>query len=116
MSLDLANTWRQRLGLPRNETLDAERMALAPLPVVTLPGTMMRSRHSAAMLHMMELDEAVARDEDDYVEIAVALGNDRQRQRLAKKIIERRSIIFDDETPIHALEDFFERVCRANGS
>jgi len=96
-----------------NTTLEA---IASGLPVVTLPGTMMRSRHSAAMLHMMELDEAVARDEDDYVEIAVALGNDRQRQRLAKKIIERRSIIFDDETPIHALEDFFERVCRANGS
>ena len=45
-SLDLANTWRRRLGLPRNKTLDAVRMALAPLPVVTLPdGRRVYNRH-----------------------------------------------------------------------
>jgi len=39
-SLDLAGSWLERLGLPRNETWEHVRMNLAPLPIVTLPNGM----------------------------------------------------------------------------
>ncbi len=84
------------------------------LPVVTLPGPMMRGRHSYAILRMMGLEDTIALDEDDYVEIAVRLGKDRRwRERVANKVKDRSSRIFNDEAPIRALEDFLDRVCRA---
>jgi predicted O-linked N-acetylglucosamine transferase (SPINDLY family) len=46
------------------------------LPVVTLPGPMMRARHTYAILTMMGIDETIASDEDDYVAIAVRFGKD----------------------------------------
>ncbi len=84
------------------------------LPVVTLPGPMMRGRHSYGILRMMGVEDTIARDEDHYVEIAVRLGKDhRWRERVANKVETGRSRAFDDETPIRALEDFLDRVCRA---
>ncbi|MFP6740691.1 MAG: tetratricopeptide repeat protein [Alphaproteobacteria bacterium] len=56
-----------------NSTFDA--MACG-LPVVTLPGPMMRARHTYAILTMMGIDETIASDEDDYVAIAVRFGKD----------------------------------------
>ena len=37
-SLDVANEWRERLGLGRSKDWDEVRMNLAPLPVVQAPG------------------------------------------------------------------------------
>ena len=48
-------------------------------PVVTLPGRTMRGRHTAAILRTIGMDETVARDEPDYVRLAVALASDRAR-------------------------------------
>jgi predicted O-linked N-acetylglucosamine transferase (SPINDLY family) len=82
------------------------------MPVVTLPGPMMRGRHSYAILKMMGLVETIARDEDHYVEIAVRLGKDGAwRRHITENVEETRSRVFNDETPIRALEDFFESVC-----
>ncbi len=92
-----------------NSTFDA---IACGLPVVTLPGPMMRGRHSYAILKMMGLDETIARDEDHYVEIAARLGKDGAwRRHIAENVEEMRSRVFNDETPVRALEDFFERVC-----
>ena len=45
-SLDIANTWRERLGLGRNPEWDAVRLALAPLPVSVAPsGALTYNRH-----------------------------------------------------------------------
>ena len=45
-SLDIANTWRVRLGLPKNEDWEEVRRNLAPLPVVTnVDGTRTYNRH-----------------------------------------------------------------------
>ena len=64
-------------------------------------------------LKMMGVEDTVAGDEDDYVQIAVRLGKDcTWRERIADKVKKQRSRVFNDETPIRALEEFFERVCR----
>lgn len=81
------------------------------LPVVTLPGDLMRKRHSFAMLKMMGITETVAASEDDYVDIAVRLGLDGAwRRHMGERMRERASLIYDDETPIRALESFLLSV------
>ena len=57
-------------------TLEALWMGL---PVVTLPGENFAGRHSLSHLSNLGLEELVARDADDYVRIAVALAQDRER-------------------------------------
>jgi protein O-GlcNAc transferase len=67
------------------------------LPIVTLPGRFMRSRHTAAMLEALDLTETVATSPADWVRIAVQLGrDDAARRRLAARWREpaRRARIF----------------------
>ncbi|MES2932284.1 MAG: tetratricopeptide repeat protein [Pseudomonadota bacterium] len=88
-----------------NTTIDAIACAL---PIVTLPGGLMRGRQSCAMLRLIGVDELIANDRDDYVDIAVRLGADPQwRKLLARRIASNSHVIFDDETPIRQIEQFF---------
>jgi CRISPR-associated protein Csy1 len=78
------------------------------VPIVTLPGSMMRGRQSLGMLSMMGMDELVASDVDDYVRIATRLCGDPQwRAELRSRIRERSGVLFDDPAPIAALEAFY---------
>ncbi len=87
-----------------NTSLDALACAL---PLVTLPGRFMRGRQSAGMLRLMEIDELVARDADDYVRIAARLAADRAwRDALAARIVAGQGRVFDDPAPIAALARF----------
>lgn len=79
------------------------------LPAVTLPGPMMRGRHTFAILERIGLTETIAKDVDDYVALAVALGVDGKRRReIAHRVAARRATAFDDKAPIRALEAFLE--------
>ncbi|MFO1079230.1 MAG: tetratricopeptide repeat protein [Reyranellaceae bacterium] len=83
------------------------------LPVVTLPGTFMRGRHSAAILRMMGATDTIAGSLDDYVAIAAPLARDpawRAEQRAAVATHKHR--VYRDRTAIAALEDFLERAAR----
>jgi CRISPR-associated protein Csy1 len=87
-----------------NTSLDA---LASGLPVVTLPGRLMRGRQSSAMLRLLGLDELIARDADDYVSIAARLGKDAElRTALAERIRAQRPVLFDRDEPIRALEAF----------
>lgn len=73
-------------------------------PIVTLPGETMRSRHTAAMLELLELPELIARDADDYVRIAVELGRSADwRADLAARIAERKHRLYEDSRVAPAL-------------
>ena len=86
-----------------NTSLDA---LAAGTPIVTLPGRFMRGRQTAAMLRMIGLGELVARDEDDYVRLAVEAARDRDRNAaLRSAIVANRVALFDRREPIVALED-----------
>jgi CRISPR-associated protein Csy1 len=77
------------------------------LPVVTLPGAMMRGRQSAGMLRMIGVEELIAVDQDDYVRIASRLCADPAwRAQLSVRIRENSARLFDDPAPIAALEAF----------
>ena len=91
-----------------NTSLDAIACAL---PVVTLPGALMRGRQSAAMLGLLGLDELVASDAGAYVEKALELGRDAGRRlAVAERMRGSRSALFERDEPIRELEAFLARA------
>jgi predicted O-linked N-acetylglucosamine transferase (SPINDLY family) len=48
-------------------------------PVITCPGETFASRHSLSHLSVVGLTETIARDRDEYVELAVSLASDLER-------------------------------------
>ncbi len=83
------------------------------LPMVTLPGRTMRSRHTAAILSRLGDDWGIAADENDYVRRAVTLA------RIPALRIERRQHIeahanrvFRDREAILGLDTFIIQAVR----
>jgi protein O-GlcNAc transferase len=83
------------------------------LPVVTLPGNLMRQRHCSAILTMMDLSDTIAGSVDEYIEIAVKLGKDSEwRHYISEKISMNKHRIYRDKSSITALEDLLENVVK----
>jgi protein O-GlcNAc transferase len=83
------------------------------LPVVTLPGGLMRGRHSLAILTMMGLTETIATTLDEYVALAVKLGQNLEwRQYISDKISKNKHLAYRDKACITALQDFLEGVVK----
>jgi len=81
------------------------------LPIVTLPGPLMRGRQSYGMLKLLGLDELIAADLDDYVRIATRLAQDAKwRGALAQRIQAAKGRLYRDEDVIHALATFLRTV------
>ena len=77
------------------------------VPVVTLPGSSMRSRQTAALLRTLDAPQLIARDPDDYVEKAVALAsNPERRMALAERLFAARHRMHDAAPVIAGLEAF----------
>jgi len=83
-------------------------------PILTLPGGFMRGRHTLAFLKMMGLDECIAADKDQYIAMAVRLGQDETlRQTLSGVIRTRKHALYRDPQPVRALESFLEQAIRS---
>lgn len=94
-----------------NTSLDA---LASGLPVVTLPGGLMRGRQSRAMLGLLELPQLVASDREGFIATVVRLGKDAdERRAISTAIAERRGALFEREEPVRALEDFLARAAGA---
>ena len=90
------------------ETLHADK------PIVTLPGRLMRGRHTSAILEMMGVTETIAHSIDDYVAIAARLALDQEwRTSVRERIAANKHQIYRDRSTIDALEDFLDRVARS---
>jgi protein O-GlcNAc transferase len=86
------------------------------LPVVTLPGALMRGRHTAAILEMMGVTDTIARTVDEYVSTAVRLARDTEwRTELRSRIAANKHRVYRDRACIAALEDFLETETRRTG-
>ena len=82
-------------------------------PVVTLPTTFMRGRHTVAMLEVLELPALIASDVDDYVAISCRLLDDASfHQHMRDSIRERKSRLFYDKSVAEAFQLAVETVCR----
>ena len=74
------------------------------LPVVTLPGSFMRGRQTAAMLKLLDVTELCAVDRGDYVDRVCQLaGDETERRAISKKILKNAHRLFDDERATQAL-------------
>ncbi|MEA2922243.1 MAG: protein O-GlcNAc transferase [Bradyrhizobium sp.] len=83
------------------------------LPIVTFAGEMMRGRHTAAILKMMDLGATTAHTIDQYVSIAVALGvSSARRAELSARIADSKHRVYRDRECIAALEGFLDRAVR----
>ena len=83
------------------------------IPIVTMSGEMMRGRHTAAILDMMDVREASAQTIDEYVSIAGILGrNVAKRDELSAQIAEKKHRVFRDRHCIAALEAFLDKAVR----
>ncbi|MGA7938156.1 MAG: tetratricopeptide repeat protein, partial [Kovacikia sp.] len=86
------------------------------LPVVTLPGEIMRGRHSYAILNRLGMTDTIASTQAAYIEIAVRLGSDRAwRNAIIQRMIHHSPDLYDDKTCVIALEKFYERVVKGEG-
>ena len=74
-----------------------------------MPGRFMRGRHTTAMLRMMGVTETIAGTKEEFIALAVRLGNDASfRQAVSKRIMENKHMIYDDNGCISALESFLK--------
>jgi protein O-GlcNAc transferase len=79
------------------------------LPIVTLAGELMRSRHAAAILDMMGVHETTAQSVDEFVAIAAALGrNVARRGEASARIAANKHRLYRDRDCIAGLESFLE--------
>jgi protein O-GlcNAc transferase len=87
------------------------------IPIVAIAGEMMRGRHSAAILEMMDIPETTARSIDDYVSTAIRLGRDpTKRAELSAAIASHKHRVYRDRRCIEALEAFLEEAIRSEGA
>ncbi|XP_053377277.1 UDP-N-acetylglucosamine--peptide N-acetylglucosaminyltransferase 110 kDa subunit-like [Mercenaria mercenaria] len=83
----------------------------AGLPLVTLPQRNIASRIAASLIKELGCEELIAKDEEDYVDIAVKLGNDcRLLKNMKSKVFTRRleSSLFDLPKKVESLEELFK--------
>lgn len=80
------------------------------LPVVTMPGALMRGRHGSAILTMMDVTETVATSVDEYLVVAARLGRDKAwRDAVKARVAANKHRLYRDRVCIDALEDFLGR-------
>ena len=78
-------------------------------PLVTLPGTYMRGRHTLAMYSMIGYHNLVASDRKDLVAKLVALGADSGRRKDASDMIRQgKQALYRDDEFIRALDAFLK--------
>lgn len=81
------------------------------IPVVTWPGSTMRSRHAAALLATLGADELIAADGEHYVALAAWLGQSpRERGRIGA-MLQAGLARFADRSAVTALEACLWSAC-----
>ncbi|MBU3612657.1 tetratricopeptide repeat protein [Polynucleobacter sp. MG-27-Goln-C1] len=85
------------------------------LPVVTKKGKFMRGRLASGILEQLGMLDLVAKTDDDYINQAVKLTQDKQyRTLITEQIKGNRQKLYCDLAPIKALEEFL--ICSCNQS
>ena len=79
-------------------------------PIVTLPGSFMRGRHTYSVLKILDIEDTIANSKEKYVEIAVKLAKDNNfRNSITKKIAKNKNKLFNDDKPIRFLEEVIRK-------
>jgi protein O-GlcNAc transferase len=81
------------------------------LPIVTLPGSLLRGRHTYAILQQMGILDTIAHTLDEYVQIASQLGLDPEwREQMGQQVKARQDRVYRDPAPIRALEEWLRSL------
>ena len=73
----------------------------------------MRGLHAYSFLKMLGVTDTIAKNEVEYIEIAVKLGTDSGwRRDVAERMSQRQGNLFDDRVCVTALEAFYQEVVR----
>ncbi|MFP6711043.1 MAG: tetratricopeptide repeat protein [Rhodospirillales bacterium] len=76
--------------------------------IVTMPGEFMRSRVTAGLYQMMEINGLIAKTSEDYIRIALYFGLDTgSREQIEARIRAARGTIFDTNSALRTHETFF---------
>ena len=83
------------------------------LPIVTMAGSLMRGRHTMAILKRMEVEDTITETVDGYVSTAVRLARDLPWRRAIKdKISRNKHRLYRDAACVSALETFLDGAVR----
>jgi protein O-GlcNAc transferase len=89
-----------------NTTLEALAF---DLPIVTCSGALMRGRHSAAILAVMGMTETVAGSLEEYVDLAIRLGeNPTWRREISARLAAGKWQLYSELAPVRALESLLK--------
>ncbi len=81
--------------------------ALLAVPAVTLPVDIPYGRWMAAIYEWLGVTDVIARDEADYVRLALRLAHEPAwRQEISARLAARRAILVEDEAALRELEGF----------
>lgn len=80
----------------------------AGAPVVTLPGSLHRTRHTQAMYRCMGMDDLIVGSPAEYVDTAVKVAGDRRwRDTLRQRILAANAVLFENDAVVREFERFF---------
>jgi predicted O-linked N-acetylglucosamine transferase (SPINDLY family) len=78
-------------------------------PVVTRPGPLQRTRHTAGMYAAMGMNDLCASSDEEYIRLALEVARDREmRTALSETIRAREAALFEDARVVRGFETFFE--------
>lgn len=81
------------------------------IPIVTCPGEFMRGRHTDSFLKLLGVTDTIAKNEAEYIEIAVKLGLDTAwRKSIVERMSQNQDRVFDDKACVTGLEVFYKQV------
>ena len=81
------------------------------LPIVTMTRSLMRGRHTTAILKMMGAGNTVTETIDDYISTAVRLARDISwHMAVRRRISENKHRLFRDTACVSALEQFLNQA------
>ena len=87
------------------------------LPTVAMGGSTFRSRVGLALLKELQLDELIAENEESYIELAIALGTNRelrqQNSNLIKQRMQSNPKFLDSRTYSAQMGTLFQQVFRS---
>jgi predicted O-linked N-acetylglucosamine transferase (SPINDLY family) len=84
------------------------------IPIVTLPSQFLRGRITYALYKQMEMLDCVTASREEYVQMAVRLGCDRDfRQAMRDKILSQNGVLFENRAGVRDLEQFFRGAIQA---
>lgn len=84
-------------------------------PIVTLPGTLLKSRLTLGIYRKMGVMDCVAKTPEEYVATALRLAEDPDhRAAVQAKILAANHVLYEDMSAVRALEDFFQKSVDAH--